>query len=198
MGKPIFVFGCNNSGTTILWQALKQHSALSGPEVEGQDLEDLPPSLRHNRGKATFRLWAHPQFKLCYYVTEASYSKEDARRTHEVYARHMLRNTRLIAKSPADTLRARLLQAYFPDAYFVAIVRNGYAVAEGTVRKRKYDPDRPQYAGLFTTIEQAAEQWFRANTIIATSHQKFLRNYLIVRYEDLVSDPGAVLLTFNT
>lgn len=194
MKKPIFVFGCCNSGTKILWQALKEHKDLSGPSIEGQDLAGLPDSMGHYIGDATFRLWAHPQFKLCYYATENDYNAEDAAKIKEVYSKYLVPGTRFITKSPADTLRARLIQVYFPDAYFVAIVRNGYAVSEGIVRKRKYDPERPQYSGLFTTIDEAAEQWFRANTIIV-SHQKFLKNYIIVRYEDLVQNPEDVLFS---
>lgn len=192
--RPIFVIGCNNSGTTILWQALKQHPLLSGPDVEGQDLEDLPMKLRHFLGKATFRLWAHPQFKLSYYLTEADFRQDEADKTAEVYGRFVRPGTRFIEKTPSNVGRAQLLQAYFPDAYFVPIVRNGYAVAEGTVRKRKDDPDRPQFAGLFTTIEEAAEQWFRANFFIL-SQGHFLKRYLDppVKYEDLVADPESVL-----
>lgn len=190
--RPIFIFGCSNSGTTILWQALKNHPDLSGPDIEDQDIEDMPRSMRHYLGKRTSRLWAHPKFNLCYYATEQDYNKEDNQKLHEIYERFLIEETRFLAKSPAHTFRARLIKAYFPDAYLVAIVRDGYAVAEGIVRKRKYDPDRPQLQGLVTTIKEAAEQWFRANVVIV-SHQKFLRNYLIIRYEDLVEKPEVTL-----
>lgn len=190
--QPIFLFGCPNSGTTILWQALKNHAGLSGPEVEDQDIAGMPDSMRHHLGKATFRLWAHPKFGLAYYVTEQDHNDEDARKLRAIYCQSLTPETRLVVKSPAHTLRARLIQSYFPDAYFVAIVRNGYAVTEGIMRKRKYDPDRPQFKGLTTTIEEAAEQWFRANVVVV-SHQKFLRNYLIVKYEDLVQNPEETL-----
>ena len=191
--KPILVFGCCNSGTKILWNALKKHKDLSGPDIEGQDLEELPDSMRHYLGNATFRLWAHPKFKLCYYATEEDYNEGDKKKIEAVYKEHLKPGTRFITKSPADTLRARLIQAYFPDASFVAIVRNGYAVSEGIVRKRKYDPERPQFKGLFTTIEEAAEQWYRANTIIV-SHQSFLERYKIVRYEDMIQEPRETIL----
>jgi len=190
--RPIFLFGCPNSGTTILWRALRSHPGLSGPGVEDQDIEGMPDSMRHHLGNATFRLWAHPKFGLAYYVTEEDYNEEDAQRLRIIYRKSLVPGTRLVVKSPAHTLRARLIQAYFPDACFVAIVRNGYAVAEGIVRKRKYDPDRPQFKGLATTTKEAAEQWFRANVVVV-SHQQFLRNYLIVRYEDLVQNPETTL-----
>ncbi len=190
--KPIFVFGCCNSGTTILWEALKSHNGLLGPHVEGQDLEGLPASMRHHLGKSTFRLWANPKFKLCYYRTEEDYDQNERQELIRIYQEFEKPGKRFITKSPADTLRARLIQAYFPNAYFVGIVRNGYAVSEGIVRKRKSDPDRPQFEGLYTTIDEAAEQWFRANVIVV-SHEKFLRRYKVVRYEDLVEDPQNVL-----
>ena len=120
--KPIFIFGCCNSGTTILWEALKSHKDLSGPKVEGQDIEKLPDSMKHYLGKPTFRLWAHPRFKLCYYSTEKDYNPQDEKRIKDVYRKYLSQGKRLIVKSPADTLRARLIQAYFPDAYFIAIV----------------------------------------------------------------------------
>jgi hypothetical protein len=190
--RPIFLFGCPNSGTTILWQTLKNHPELSGPDIEDQDIKGMPQSMRHYLGKDTFRLWAHPKFKLCYYSTERDYEVKDRKKIYEVYRKFLVPDTRLIVKSPAHTLRARLIQAYFPDAYFIAIVRNGYAVSEGIVRKRKYDSFRPQFKGLFTTIKEAAEQWFRANVVIV-SHQKFLKNYLVVKYEDLVKNPKSTL-----
>ena len=192
MKKPIFIFGCCNSGTTILWQAIKKHKDVSGPDIEGQDLEGMPDSMRHYLGISTFRLWAHPKFKLCYYRTEEEYNKQDKETIIKVFSKHIKEGTRLVTKSPPDALRARLIQSYFPDAYFLGIVRNGYAVSEGIIRKRKDDPDRPQFKNLYTTIDEAAEQWFRAN-IIVLSHEKFLTNYKIIKYEDLIVNTGETL-----
>lgn len=185
--KPIFIIGCCNSGTTILWRALLSHGSFCGPDIESQDLENLPRKLKHYIGKATFRLWAHPKFKMAYYFTQDSASEDDKQKVVKVFNGYNIEGKRFIAKSPADTLRARLIQAYFPDAYFIAIIRNGYAVSEGIVRKRMNDPDRPKYKGLFTSIDEAAEQWFRANVVIL-SHQNFLKKLLIIKYEDLVVD----------
>jgi len=190
--RPVFVFGCNNSGTTILQLALRDHAGLSGPDFEGQDLDGLPDSMKQYLTRDTFRLWAHPKFKLCHHFTEEDYDEEDRSRIIDSYQDYLVAGTRLIIKSPPDLLRARLIQAYFPDAYFVAIVRNGYAVSEGTVRKRKSDPDRPQFERSHTTIDEAAEQWFRTNTIIV-SHKDYLERYKIIKYEDLVENPRETL-----
>ena len=145
-------------------------------------------------GKKTQRLWAHPRFNLEYYLTERNIRKEEEEREQlkHAYSKYQEPGTRFITKTPSDTLRARLIQEYFPDAYFVAIVRNGYAVSEGIRRKREFDPDRPEYAGLKTSIDAAADQWFRANVIVI-SHKDFLRKYKIIKYEDLVKDTNKTL-----
>jgi hypothetical protein len=189
--KPIVVHGINNSGTTILSKALRGHPALSGPAVEDQELRGMPDSMR-SYIKGTFRLWAHPDFRLPYYRTEGDCVRHELETLRRIYASQMEPGTRLIIKTPSHTARARMIQGYFPDAIFVAIVRNAYAVVEGTIRKRLDDPERPRFRGLQTTVEQAAEHWFRAAALVV-SQQQFLRRYLIIRYEDLVADPRKVL-----
>jgi hypothetical protein len=203
--KPIFIFGCSNSGTTILWKSLKSHKDISGPDIECQDLEGLPDSMRHNLGNATFRMWAHHLFaqgdengvagsNLLYYATEEDFNEGDMQTLIGTYSNFVEPGKRMIAKSPADTLRARLIQAYFPDAYFVAIVRDGYAVSEGIRRKRWHDPERPQFEGLHTTIEDAAEQWYNANRVISSYKElNLLKRLKVIRYEDLVETPQKVL-----
>jgi hypothetical protein len=185
--QPIFIIGCCNSGTTILWRSLLTHNDMNGPDCESQDLEDLPKILKQYLGNETFRLWAHSKFGIAYYYTEKDYREEDANKVYSVFAEYVKNGERLIAKSPPDTLRARLLQSYFPDAYFLAIVRDPYAISEGIIRKREFDPERPRFKGLKTTINEAAEQWYRANTMIL-SHEKYLKNYLILKYEDLINE----------
>ena len=192
--RPIFIFGCCNSGTTILWEALKSHPQLSGPPVEGQDLPGMPRKMTHFLGNRTFRLWAHPKFNMSYYFTVDDTTKHDVQAIREVFSRYIKPDTRLVTKSPADTLRARMIQEYFKDENpsFIIIIKNGHAVAEGIRRKRLWDEDRPKYKGLKTTIAQAAEQWLWANWVIVTL-KSYLKNYLIIKYEDLVEDPKDTL-----
>lgn len=177
--------GCCNSGTSILWHALRRHKELDGPETEGQDLEGLPKCMKHFLGRETFRMFAHPRFGLAYHLTEEHYDEAVATRLIDVYARRCEMGKRLIEKSPANSMRTRFLQRVFPDAYFVMIVRNAFAVAEGIVRKRLYDPERPHMAGLQTTIREAAEQWSHANRILLED-RSLLRRSILVKYEDLV------------
>lgn len=189
---PVFVVGCCNSGTTILWRALRDHPDLNGPLFEGQDLRDLPDCMRHFLGRRTFRMFAHPRFRLAYRATEAAWSARIADRIGGVYREHCATGLRLIEKSPANSLRTRLLQRVFPDATFVVITRDPHAVSEGIVRKRRYDPERPHMEGMETSVHDAALQWRWANQVLHADTAR-LRRTVHVRYEDLVAEPGATL-----
>jgi Sulfotransferase family len=190
--KPIFVVGCGNSGTTILWKTLLSHADLGGPLSEGQDLKDLPRCMTHFLGRQTFRLFAHSRFKMAYRTTEKDYTPRIGEHLAEVYADHLSPGLRFIEKSPSNSMRVRFLQRVFPDAFFVLVVRNGIAVSEGIRRKRWYDPDRQPMAGLQTTIADAAEHWSRTNHSLFLD-RLHLRRSIVVRYEDLVANPAPVL-----
>jgi hypothetical protein len=189
---PIFVVGCCNSGTTILWRALQAHPDLEGPPFEGQDLRDLPARMRHFLGKQTFRMFAHPKFNNAYRATEHHYTPAIAARLDAVYSEHCRPGKRLLEKSPANAIRTRFLQAVFPDASFVMIVRNGLAVSEGIVRKRLFDPDRPHMESQLTSLAEAAQQWRSANRLMLAD-RPFLRRSILIRYEDLVASPKKAL-----
>ncbi len=186
--SPVFVVGCCNSGTTLLWQTLLGHPAFSGPTVEGQDLEGIPTCMKHFLGKDTFRMFAHPRFESAYHLTEKGFNKDSADRLISEYAKHHINGSRFIEKSPANSMRTRFLQRVFPDASFVIIIRNGYAVAEGIRRKRLLDPERPHMAGLQTTVEGAAKQWYSANLVLLEDREH-LKSSILVRYEELVAAP---------
>lgn len=190
--KPIFVIGCCNSGTTLLWKMLLQNSGVSGPDIEGQAIEDLPKYLKHFIGKETFRLFAHPKFRNAYHLTEKDSNELTTHEVSNIYSRYFIEGTRFIEKSPANSVRMRFLQATFPDAQFVVIIRNGFAVAEGIRRKRWFDPERTHLSGQGTTIEQAAVQWLYANSTIIRD-LSYINNFIVIRYEELVKKPEFIM-----
>ena len=207
MEDSIFIVGCSNSGTSMLQRMLVSHTLLcstppmSHPDdfgvanpIEVQDLDGAPDVMRHSLGRMTFRLWAHPQFKGAYYVTERDWTPQVDTEVRAFLAKLMQPGRRLVVKSPSYAMRVRLYERIFPGSSFIALVRNGYAVVEGIRRKRKLDPERPQLSGQETTVVDAALQWQYANTVIV-SHQSRMKRLLIVRYEDLVSDPAGSYAT---
>jgi len=126
-------------------------------------------------------------------VTEKNFTPSLARRTKAILGRFAKKGKRLVLTGAANLIRAKLLLAIFPDAQFIAVVREPYAVAEGTRRKRRCDPQRPWVPGMMTTIEQAAGQWENANILLLSLQQFLGKRLLIVHYEDLVAKPKATL-----
>ena len=201
--KPISIVCCPNSGSSILQRALLAHPDLCGPPlmerpdaygqllpIDTQDLKGPLPKvtkhwLKRNGRPLTFRRWAIPRFGGVYHVTEDDWTPYIDRQVKSVFGRYVEPNKRLVFKSPADSLRMRLFQRIFPDASFIWIIRNGYAVAKGIRERALFDPARPHLSGLDISPSEAAQQWYYANTAIMLDWPKIERG-LIVRYEDLV------------
>jgi hypothetical protein len=93
----------------------------------------------------------------------------------------------LLEKSPPNAARTRWLQRHFENAHFIAIVRNGYAVAEGIRRKAE-----PHHLSGGWPIELCARQWNRSNEVLLEDAAHLERVHW-VRYEDLAADPAGEL-----
>jgi hypothetical protein len=92
-----------------------------------------------------------------------------------------------LEKSVANSARMRWLDAHFEDACFVAIVRNGYAVAEGIRRRAQEGKIPKQYP-----IDLCAKQWLINNRTIDRDALR-VRRFKKITYENLVDDPAANL-----
>ena len=95
----------------------------------------------------------------------------------------------LYEKSIANAARIPFLDAYFKPAYFVVIVRNGYAVAEGLRRRgnpRKYG--RTEFGDNYP-IEMCAKQWAVSDEIVSADAAD-ADNVLYLTYEDFCAKPG--------
>ena len=180
--KWIFVVGCYNSGTTLLAEVLASHPLISGLPAEGQYLTDQFPS-DHEIGLS--RMWTERED---IYRLKADDTGPDVIRLKKEWGmRFDLKKKILLEKTPANAARMPWLQKHFDNSYFVAIVRNGYAVAEGIKRKAK-----PIHRKQGWPIDMAARQWSRTNEVILED-SGLLDNFYLVRYEDLVSKPQQVL-----
>ncbi len=176
--KWVFVIGCANSGTTLLSSLLGAHPSISTMPVEGQFLTNILPvdldvglPRMWTRNEWMFRLNAGSNF-----INADRIKKEWSMRFNgdtDIFLEH----------SPPHSARTLWLQEHFPNSYFINIVRNGYAVAEGIRRKAI-----PYYMPQGWPIEWTASHWRRSCEIVNEDSTK-LDNYFELKYEDLCSDP---------
>ena len=177
-----FLIGCYNSGTTLLASLLGAHPEISALHTEGQFLTD---QFQADYELGLGRMWhlREDRFRL----TESDAGPDADRIKKEWGVRLDRSRPVLLEKSPPNTPRTRWLQEHFENAHFVSIVRNGYAVAEGIVRKGE-----PHHRAGGWTIEEAAHQWRRSIEVVREDAPHLHRLHWM-RYEDLASAPVQTL-----
>ncbi len=192
MSEPqrlLFVGGLHRSGTTPLARALAAHpeiSGLSGTRVredEGQHLQGVYPKAKVYGGSGRFAndLRAH--------LTEESplvgaANAAALRRAWDPY--WDLDRRYLLEKSPPNLIMGRFLQALFPGAPMIVVIRHPVVVALSNKKWRKAVSADPR---KFETIPGLVEHWL-------TAHRTFLADaphldpLHVLHYEDLVTDPA--------
>ncbi|MEZ5955775.1 MAG: sulfotransferase [Hyphomonadaceae bacterium] len=179
----LFICGLHRSGTTALHEILKLHPEITGfsgtgkPKDEGQHLQGVigVDGDFGGPGDFCFHGGAH--------LTERDLPAYAERLPELMSSWECLwaadRAVR-IEKSPPNLIRARFLQAAFPDARFVFIVRHPLAVARAT-RKWSHASD-----------EHLFRHWLQGHRIMMED-MSYLRRRCCVRYEDLAADLNGAL-----
>jgi Sulfotransferase family len=182
--KLVFLAGLHRSGTTLLARLLAAHPEISGfsgtgaPADEGQHLQTVYPS-DHEYGRPGQFGFA-PEMHL----TEASplVSGDSAAKLFGEWAPYWdLSRPVLLEKSPPNLLKTRFLQALYPGASFVVIVRHPIPVSIPTARWR----GTRRYHRFF-------EHWLRCHAIFEEDLPRLERVH-VIRYEELVREPEPVL-----
>jgi len=176
MDKPwLFILGCNNSGTTLLYNLLGRHPQIDPLKKEGQDSPHMPftNDYRDDYGFGLNRVWTeklglfrNPDVKNIERLTQSWLNMRASKGGKYI-----------MEKSPPDAVRSLWLQEHFSPAWFVGIVRNGYAVCEGIKRKK----------GGAINYERAARHWAKANEVMLNDSKK-LMHFKLFRYEDLTEN----------
>jgi hypothetical protein len=179
----LFVCGLHRSGTSLIHHRIASHPEVSGfhqtgvPEDEGQHLQTVYPPARRYGGPGLFG------FDPDAHLTEESPLATRANRDRLLseWGPHWRQDAEVrIEKSPPNIVRTRFLQALFPEAAFLVVVRHPVAVAGAT---RKW----------------AHASWGSLIRHWVTCHETFLadapmlRRVRILRYEDFVASPDSCL-----
>jgi len=175
--KWVFLVGCYNSGTTLLAELLGQHPSISALPTEGHFITD---QFVTDYELGLPRMWVKREDIFC--LTEDDEGPDSYRIKKEWAMRLDTSKPVLLEKSPPNSARTRWLQKHFENAYFIGIVRNGYAVAEGISRKAE-----PRHLVDGWPIQMAAAQWKRSNDVLKKD-AGYLTHFKWVTYEDLTSN----------
>ncbi|MGV7235614.1 MAG: sulfotransferase family protein [Nitrosomonadaceae bacterium] len=183
--KYIFIGGLHRSGTWLQTHCMEGHSKISRlarldekgriKKLEGQYLQTVYPDDSYYGGVG--QLGFHPEIHL----TEESsiVTVENRKKLFEEWGRYWdLSKPYLLEKTPANLLRSRFLQAMFPSSCFVFVVRHPVAVALA----------QQKWSG--TSLMSLIEHWLICYETLRED-AKYLKNYIVVRYEDFIKDPAS-------
>ena len=190
----LFVCGLHRSGTSALARLLASAPGTRGlrgtgvPQDEGQHLQHLLPTANAHGGPGVFAFdpgahlteashLAHPSVAQGLLAAWSPYWEREGRAESSTGPA----TSTLVEKSPSNLTRTRLLQALFPAARFLVVVRHPAVVAASTSLWR---PSLSPGTLL--------RHWAHAYSLYGEDAPA-LRRTMLVRYEDLVGDPvGAV------
>jgi hypothetical protein len=144
---------------------------------EGQFLQTVYPIAREYGGPGRFGF--HREARL----TEMSHlaTAQSALQLWQEWSVYWdLNRSVLLEKSPPNLIRYRFLQAMFPGAYFITIVRHPVAVAFATQKWSK------------TGIGHLIEHWLNCHELWLEDSQLLKRQFAF-KYEDFVTSPQSIL-----
>jgi hypothetical protein len=203
--RPIFIVGFQRGGSNILLNLLRSHTQVCDAGGEAQELfigkpneawqKRLPKILDYLPILLTEKQHI---FHLSNWQARKPFHKSSQKRID-----HIIYKQKLKAKDPSQNLyksqdilysdeeiaSARVLTktlsgliylgenlaTMYPDATFIALIRNGLAVCEGASRRGTELSEMARY------YQQGCQQML--------SYSKHLPNYHIFRYEDLMAKP---------
>lgn len=181
--KIAFVAGLHRSGTSLLFKALRDHPQISGladtgiREDEGQHLQPVYPTAKVFGGPGEFGFVPEA------YMDETSplVSAENAQQIFNAWSPYWdLSKDVLLEKSPPNLIRGRFLQALFPNAAFVVVLRHPLAVSFATRKWKKFNIDR------------LVEHWLVCYERFL-SDKPLLNETMVLKYEDFVHKPVITL-----
>jgi len=181
--RMVFICGLHRSGTSLLHRCIGGHPATSAfantgvDEDEGQHLQNVYPVDGQHGGPGRFGF--QPSARL----TEASDLVDDDKRARlfDQWSRYWdLSKSHLVEKSPPNLIRMRFLQAMFPGAQFIVLLRHPIAVSYATGKWSN------------TRFHNLIHHWLVCHKIMLED-LPHLQQALLLRYEDFVREPECSL-----
>ncbi len=196
--SPIFIGGLYKSGTSLLRAMLSKHSNIAGGlETFWFDLDFSGKALRSNirnwDGTRNEPLQEHVSRLAGYYdinkktvisMAEECFSGEEFIDLFmSEYARQKGKN-RWVEKTPANTLHIERIFTFWPQAYFIHVVRDPRDVYSSNALKSEDWSNPEAFSNLWIKFISAHEEAKKTNG---------LRSMIEIRYEDLVLYPAGTM-----
>lgn len=195
MNPPIFILGATRSGTSWLQNMLGAHPEIATPQELDLFTRYLLPWHETWRDQLpeSEDLWRRHRFKgLPAVITEDELISLGRGVLEDVYRKVLEQKpgaTTVLEKEPRYTVYPGFILRHFPEARFIHLIRDGRDVAASLMRAAR-GWGRTWAAG---TAERSALIW-RTNVEYGRSISAQTDRYLELRFEDLRSDQGPVLL----
>ncbi|MGB3190321.1 MAG: sulfotransferase [Limnoraphis sp.] len=179
----VFIGGLHRSGTTLLFQCLREHPQISGFrdtgvfEDEGQHLQTVYPTAQVYGGAGKFG------FNSAAFLDEHSQliSPENTQKLFHEWSQYWdLQKPILLEKSPPNLVRCRFLQQMFPNSCFIIVLRHPIAVSYAT---KKWSQ---------TQMHSLMRHWLVCYERFEDD-RPFLNRVLVLKYEDLIDNGKTVL-----
>lgn len=186
--KVIVISGFSRGGTNLLWNILQSHPQICSVRYE---TGTIFRKRRHNFSrvisffektgfikKPFFQKILDYQFYR-YKVSNFKHPDNKYKYENVNYTKEEVSNSALCFKSTnMDITYTDILHQMYPNLYFIALTRNGYAVAEGH-RRRGTSVDK--FAGLYSDVAKQIKQYSES-----------LEHFKLVHFEDIIEDPFGI------
>jgi len=205
---PIFIIGCHRSGTSIFYRKLALHPDLAfitrttrrAPnQIWLMRLFMLLRSKEKNHTPIGGEVWNRFGSGDDQVMTAANVTPEIREYFERLVKNHLIlfKRKRFLNKSPSNSVKIGFLDALFPDAHFIHMVRDGRAVAR-SISKGRMSHGRfsgAKYPGWQDLLDKPVVascglQWTQTIAYIQNALKQIPDERILqVRYEDFISRP---------
>lgn len=191
--KPIFIVGCNRSGTTLLQFILDAHPKI-GIAPETHFFIDLKVMGRKKQDIL------NEMFRKCKYWKKIGLSKEELKKNIQIDSRKNFFNSLIRAqarlrgkqifgeKTPDHIFYVADIKKMYPEAKFIQVIRDPRAVAISQVKKVAVNRFPYAYHCAFNI----SRKWQKTSDL-GMKYKTLYNNYKIIKFEDLVMKPQNVI-----